>query len=251
MLCCRNSSNTAQNILKSKRCTLNFIPDKKAYFKEAVRLGFPGQTSEEKMKDCIFTLEEGICKQEQPEKQFPKVIAESFQCFECTWMDYLDGADCDKAGILDGYPEPYHDFNGITSRYGAHFILKIEKILMKEPFYNAIINGVSAKSFPRIPVDYGYRDSENFWYIPFKKPVAMPIQAKDASLESIIYAAKRIDPEITFSEEACSTMVKIPRVFLNAVLRGCVAWAKENGVTHITKEHMDLINDKRRTEKNK
>ena len=53
---CRNSSNTAQNLLRTKKCTLNFIPDNRKYFKEAVRLGFPGDTTEEKMKDCLFTL---------------------------------------------------------------------------------------------------------------------------------------------------------------------------------------------------
>ena len=34
---CRNSSNTAQNLLRDKKCALNFIPDKKKYFKEAAR----------------------------------------------------------------------------------------------------------------------------------------------------------------------------------------------------------------------
>lgn len=38
----RNSSNTAQNILRTGKVTLNFIPDDKKFFKEAVRLGFPG-----------------------------------------------------------------------------------------------------------------------------------------------------------------------------------------------------------------
>ena len=41
LLCCRNSSNTAQNILKRKKCTLNFINDDRRLFKEAVRMGFP------------------------------------------------------------------------------------------------------------------------------------------------------------------------------------------------------------------
>jgi len=44
LLCCRNSSNTAQHILRNKKCALNFIPDNRKYFKEAVRLGFPGDT---------------------------------------------------------------------------------------------------------------------------------------------------------------------------------------------------------------
>ena len=46
---CRNSSNTAQNILKNGKCALNFIKDDRKYFKEAVRLGFPGKTPQEKM----------------------------------------------------------------------------------------------------------------------------------------------------------------------------------------------------------
>ena len=53
---CRNSSNTAQNILRTKKCSLNFIPDDRKYFKEAVRLGFPGDTTEEKMKNCNWDI---------------------------------------------------------------------------------------------------------------------------------------------------------------------------------------------------
>lgn len=171
LLCCRNSSNTAQHILKRKKCTLNFIPDKRKYFKEVVRMGFPGDTPEEKMKDCIFTLEDGLRKAADPAGEYPQVIAESFQVFECTWVDTLDNAQNDQPGLLDGYPPPYHDFNGITSQFGAHFILKVEKILMKERYYNAIVNGVRRWDFPRVPVDYGYRDSKNFWYTRFRLPI--------------------------------------------------------------------------------
>ena len=53
---------------------------------------------------------------------------------------------------------PYHDFNGITTKFGCHFILKIDRILMKKKYSDAIINGVTAKDFPPLPVDYGYRD---------------------------------------------------------------------------------------------
>ena len=70
LLLCRNSSNTCKGILRHKKCTINFIPDDKKYFKEAVRLGFPGDTPEEKMKDCIFTLEEGLRKAEHPEENY-------------------------------------------------------------------------------------------------------------------------------------------------------------------------------------
>ncbi|MCK9526924.1 MAG: hypothetical protein M0R49_13485, partial [Limnochordia bacterium] len=98
LLCCRNSSNTAQHLLARDKCTLNFIPDDKKMFKETVRLGWPGDTPEEKMKECKFTLEDGLMAQEHPDDVFPKVVAESFQVFECTWMSALDGASADKPG---------------------------------------------------------------------------------------------------------------------------------------------------------
>ena len=39
---CRNSSNTCKNILRTKKCALNFISANPKYCKEAGRLGFPG-----------------------------------------------------------------------------------------------------------------------------------------------------------------------------------------------------------------
>ena len=52
-----------------------------------------------------------------------------------------------------------------------------------------------------------------------------------------------------FTDEACQKLVKVPRVFLNTVLKGCVAWAKENNVNLITEKEMDEIQDKRNKEK--
>ena len=54
-----------------------------------------------------------------------------------------------------------------------------------------------------------------------------------------------------FTDEACQKLVKVPRVFLNTVLKGCVAWAKENNVSLITEKEMEIIQDKRNKEKNK
>ena len=241
---CRNSSNTAQNILRGSKVSLNFIPDDRKFFREAVRLGFPGDTTAEKMKNCLFTLEKG-----QAEGSRPLVVAESFQVFECSWDSSLEEAFLDKAGRLEGYDPPYRNFNGITSKFGAHFILKIDKILMKEKYRDSIINGVRAKDFPPVPVDYGYRDSTNFWYSPFKKPIPEKIQAKEGNVQSVIYAAKRIDPDVTFTDGACAKLVKIPRVFLKAALTQMVKIAKEAGISVIDEKALDLINDKRRKEK--
>ncbi len=249
LLCARNSSNTSQHLLRYGKCSINFITDEKKYFKEAVRLGFPGDKPEEKMKDCSFTLEEGQMAAEHPSERFPKVVSEAYQVFECTWMRELDGAQVDKPGCLDGYEPPYHDFNGITSKFGAHFILRVDKILMKDKFYNAIVDGVKASAFPSVPVDYGYRDSKNFWYTRFRRPHAQLLPIREASIDSVRYAADRIDDVVKFTDDACATLVKVPRIFLPTALKGCVAWAKENKVTLINAEHMKIINDKRAKEK--
>ena len=110
------------------------------------------------MKNCLFTL-----KDSKIEASRPKIIGEAYQVFECTWDDSLEDAYLNKAGNLEGYEPPYRNFNGITSKFGAHFILKIDKILMKPKYYDAIVNGVNSKNFPDVPVDSGYRDSTNFW----------------------------------------------------------------------------------------
>lgn len=249
---CRNSSNTAQNILRTGKCALNFLEDNRADFKETVRLGFPGETPAEKMKDCPFEFEQGIA--DVSDGPRPLVVKKAYQVFECTWDDSLENAYEDKArtGILDGVEPPYRNFNGITSKFGCHFILKIDKILMKEKFYNTIINGVKPSGFPKVPVDYGYRDSTNFWYTRFKRPIAERIPAgKEADINSVKYAANRIDDKVKFSDDACQTLVKVPRVFLKVVLQGCVDWAKENGCTLITAKEMQIINDKRKQEKQK
>lgn len=251
LLECRNSSNTAQNILRTGKCALNFITDDPKYFKECVKLSWPGDKPEEKMPKCKFKLEQSMIEEENPEDKRPQVLSEAFQVIECTWMRSLDGADRDEPGQLNGYEGPYHDFNGITSQFGAHFILHVDKILMKKKYADAIINGVRAKDFPPVPVDYGYRDSKNFWYHKKSRMRAELLQMRKASLESVRYAADRADDKVKFTDEALMTILGVPRVFLSTVLKGCVAWAKENNVELITAEHMQIINDKRSKEKNK
>ncbi len=244
----RNSSNTAQNLLRTGKCALNFMEDNKKDFKEIVRLGFPGETSAEKMENCKFELEKGQAK----DGERPLIVKKAYQVFECTWQEDLEDAyeDKERIGQLEGIDPPYKSFNGITSMHGAHFILKIDKILMKEKFYNNIINGAEARTFPRVVVDYGYRDSTKFWYTRFRKPNSVKVpEGKEIDISSIVYAAGRIDPDVKFTEAACMTIVKVPRVFLKTVLTSCVAWAKENDVKLIDEKHMKLINDKRSQEK--
>ena len=254
MLCCRNSSNTAQNLIKHKKCVLNFLPDDRKTFKEEVRLGWPGDTPEEKMKDFRFTLEEGLMARQDTDHIYPKVIKEAFQAMECTWMDSLEHCE-DTRPLKEGEDhyeqEKYNDFNGITSPYGAHFVLRVDKILMKEKYYNAIINGVTARDFPPCPVDYGYRDSKNFWYHKHRRMIPELLPVRKTTVQSVRYAADRIDPSVKFTDDACEMIVNVPRIFLPTVLKGCIKWAKENNVAEITAKEMKIINDKRNKEKNK
>ena len=122
---------------------------------------------------------------------------------------------------------------------------------MKKKYSDAIINGVKAKDFPALPVDYGYRDSKNFWFHRKRRVRAELLQMRKASLESVRYAADRVDDTVKFTDEALMTILGVPRVFLSVVLKGCVAWAKENNITLVTAEHMQIINDKRSKEKGK
>lgn len=245
ILSCRNSSNTAQHLLKRPHCALNFLPDDKKYFKETVRLGFPGDTSKEKMAKLSLILEDSLI-----DTKRPKILSEAFQVFECTWVSELEDAYNDEAGNLEGYEPPYRNFNGITSKFGAHFILKIDKIIMKEKYHQSIIDGVKAKSFPKVPVDYGYRDNTHFWYSPSTKFRSEQVPApKETNISAVRYAADRTDPSIHFTDDACKRLTRVPRIFLKAALDGCVKWAKENNVTEIGEAEMDIINDKRSNEK--
>lgn len=245
----RNTSNTCKGLLRHGKCTINFLPYSKKIFKEHVRLGFPGDTPEEKMKDFKFHVEEGLSKMDNPNEVYPKVITEALQVFECTWVKELDGAENDQ--VLEEYEAPFHNFNGITSKYGAHFILKIDHILMKEKYYDSIINGVTSNNFCPLPTNWGYRDSKNFWCSNYRKPKAEGIPDKEVDLTSIKYAANRVDDKVKFTDDALKMLVKVPRPFLKLVLTGCVNWAKENNCSLITEKEMQIINDKRSKEKNK
>ncbi len=251
LLECRNSSNTAQNILRSGKCALNFVTDSRKTFKKCVKLSWPGDKPEDKMPKCNFRLEKGICAEKDAQDDRPLVLSEAFQVMECTWMRDLDHAQDDRPGELSGYEPPYHDFNGITSKFGAHFILRVDKILMKKKYSDAIINGVRGRDFPPVPIDFGYRDSKNFWYCKRARMIPELLAVRPQTLDSVRYAADRADDTVKFTDGALKTILNVPRVFLPLVLKGCVDWAKENGVTLITEKEMAIINDKRSKEKKK
>lgn len=228
MLIARGTSNTAANIIRTRVCALNFIPHKKKFMKNCVMLGYPGETTAEKMKNSIFTLIPSARCETQKLPTYPEIVHEAVQVFECTWDD--------------SYPlKPREDL------VENHFLLRIDKIVMKEKWRDCLLKG---KGFPSLPIDYGYRDNVRFWFSRQRRPYAVNIpKEKGNKIETVRYACDRFDPDITWEDEACAKIVKVPNIFLNKVISGVVKAAKEQGITVITPEFMDKIRDKRSAEK--
>ena len=122
---------------------------------------------------------------------------------------------------------------------------------MKPKLWDNIINGVKGRLWPNVLICHGYRDSKNFWFARTPRVVPEMLPLREATLSSVRYAADRTDPDVHFTDDALQKLLNVPRIFLPTVLKGCVAWAKENGVTEVTAKEMDIINDKRAKEKGK
>jgi len=230
MLICREDSNTAMNIKRTGVCAINFIPDEKKFMENCVVLGFPGETTEEKMANSIFSLLPSMRSDNGNGGKYPEIVEESIQIFECTW---------DKS-------YPHQLIHGCDN-----FLLKVDSIQLKKKFKDAIIRGMDDKSFPNLPIDYGFRDNIYFWFADVKRPYKIRIpEDKGTNLNTVMYAAKRFDPSVEWTEEACGRIVTVPRIFLKRVFEGVVNAAKAEGVTVITGEFMDKVRDKRSEEKN-
>ncbi len=230
MLVARGDSNTAENIRRFKVCAINFIPDDKKYMENCVMLGFLGETTEEKMKTSIFNLESSQRNNGNPEGSYSEIVSEAIQVYECTWDDTI---------------EPRFMENGDC------FVLRINSILLKKQYKDAMLNGVSAKAFPPLPIDYGFRDNVGFWFTKGSKPYEVRMPAcKNVDVNSVMYGAQRYDPRYTWTEEACARLVNVPRIFLKRVFASVVEAAEKEGITVITAEFLDKLRDKRSDEKN-
>jgi hypothetical protein len=226
MLISRSTSNTAENIRKRKTIALNFIPYDKAYLKNAVELGYPGETTEEKLEESIFTLIPSSRGEDEKIKslEYPEIIKESVQVFECT----VDETEIFK---YDG-PE-----------IEAHFLLKIDKIIMQERYADYLKEG---EGFPTLPVDFGYRDSKQFWFSKHSHPYAEPIpRAKGVNVDAVQYQVERMEGTVKWHPNSYKKLVKVPRVFMKMIITKINEAAEKEGVSLVTPEFLDKVNDKR------
>jgi len=224
MLIARGNSNTAVNIQRTGLCAINFIPDKKKYMKNCVMLGYPGETTAEKMKNSIFTLQPTNL-EAPPGTYRPDLVREAFQVFECTWDDSFPLTDTD--GAIE-----------------YHFLLRIDRILLEHTMKTRLEKG---RGFPKMPVDYGFRDNNQFWFASHSRPFRVPIpDSKGTTLEAIQYACTHYDPDIVWQEQACRKIIQVPKIFLKTVIASVVKEARSKGMTEITPEFMDEVRAKRR-----
>lgn len=226
VLITRYNSNTAINLQRTGKCSFNFIEFDKKQLKEVVGLGYPGQTTEEKMKFSSFELiESPTAGRQSSDGIHPKIINDAFQVYECTLDNSVD----------------YH-YNGKTT--ARHFIVKLDNILLKEQWKKNIDDG--NPRMPNIPISYGFRDGKDFWFTQHKKPFIVPVPTdRGPKSEAVMYLANRIDPDVRFTKEACEKLTGVPKVFLKTALNGIIKRAKEEGISEIDAAFVTRINDER------
>jgi hypothetical protein len=184
------------------------------------------------MQNSIFTLvaSNRSKEEQQPGIQYPEIVKEAIQVFECTWNR--------------DYPLRY-----TPESPECHFVLRVEKIVMQKKWRDRLLEG---KTLPRLPIGYGFRDNVHFWFTKGARPYPESIPAeKSTSIDTVRFAVERVDPDIKWQDEACAKLVKVPRIFMTRVIRGCVEAAKAEGVTEITPEFLDQVRDKRSKDKNR
>lgn len=221
MLISRSDSNTATNIRRTGLAALNFIPDDRKLLDNCVELGFPGESTEEKMAHSVFTL----APSGRPAKDgeiLPEIIEEAIQVFECRWDE----------------SHPWEQ-----SEAESHFVLTIERIGMQSRWFDALESG---DKFPDLPVDFGFRHGVHFWFMHPRKPYAIDIpKGHGVETDHVQFQAERIDPDLAWDRDACARMTGVPRIFLDKALRKVVQEAKARDMDRVTVALLEEISPRR------
>ncbi len=229
LLISRSSSGTANNLRRAGRCALNYIEFDRRALNNVALLGYPGQSAKEKQKENDFTLVPSPTKALRADPNYPMIVQEAFQVFEC---------------ILDDSTEIKTAPNRERDHGESHFVLRINNILLKESNRKHLDEG---GIFPSMPIFYGFRDGANFWFAEHKEPFAIPIPQKaGAPVQAVFYLANRLDENVKFTKEACQKLSGIPRPFLRSALKGIIAEAKKRDAAQVDEETLDDINAARK-----
>jgi flavin reductase (DIM6/NTAB) family NADH-FMN oxidoreductase RutF len=228
MLISRNNSGTATNIRRTSKCALNYVPFDREHLQGIANLGYPGMSLADKREANPYTFIDSPSPEKAADPEYPKIISEAFQVFECTWDDRFDlHSKTDASGLpCDG-----------------HFNLHIDHILVKKGFVDAIETG---EVFPNMPIFYGYRGSRLFWFAKHEPPFSVPLpEVEGMEYQTVFYMANRIDSNVRFTEEACKKLTEIPEPFMKDALKEIVARAIEEDIAEVDETFLDKINAER------
>ncbi|MFQ5634504.1 MAG: hypothetical protein ACE5G3_04135 [Gammaproteobacteria bacterium] len=224
MLISRHNSGTAVNIRRNGKCALNYVPFDRERFQGIANLGYPGMPLEEKRKANPYTLIDSPTPEKAADPDYPDIVAESFQVFECTWDD--------RFGLHD-----MQDDKG--QAYESHFNLHIDRILVQKEYAPGIEKG---DVFPDMPVFCGFRPATGFWFAQTHPPFGVPLpKVEGTQSQHIFYVGNRIDSRVQFTREACEKLSGIPRPFLEEALGGIVERALEDGIAEVDEAYLAKI----------
>ena len=226
MVISRNTSNTATNVHRTLKCALNFIEYDADQTETILKLGYPGQTTAEKMAYNCFELIDSPTPGRESSDIYPKILATAFQVYECT----LDIDRINENPILRDSPS-------------AHLLLNIDNILIKERWMKNIDG--SGDEMPRIALTYGFRGGSTFWFGEAQPAYKLPIPDMGANHELVHYEANRLDDEVRFTMDACKQLTGIPNAFVQNVLKGIIKQAKARGITNVDEEFVIALNKER------
>ena len=225
LLISRSDSGTAKNIRRRKRCALNYIEFDKKALESVSLLGYPGQSAEEKKKESVFTLVESPIKENREDPDYPKIIDEAFQIYECTLDESIEIRKKNAPG---------------EELQEGHFVLHINDILLKKNYKDKLDEG---KGFPNMPIFYGARDGRAFWFAEHNEPFSFEMPSgKGSGYQAAHYLANRLDADIRFTDDACKQLADIPRPFLKKALLGIIGEAKKQNVTLVDEKVLKAIN---------
>lgn len=224
LLISRHNSGTATNIRRNAKCALNYVPFDRDAFRGIATMGYPGMSLEDKAKANPYTMIDSPTPERAADPEFPQLVAEAFQVFECTWDD--------RFGLHER-----HDDAG--KPYESHFELRIDKILVQEAYADGIENG---QVFPDMPIFAGFRPTTGFWFAETHPPFSVPLpKVKGMEHQHVFYVANRIDKNVKFTRGACMKLTGIPRPFLQDALKGIVDQALRDGIAEIDEGYLDAI----------
>jgi flavin reductase (DIM6/NTAB) family NADH-FMN oxidoreductase RutF len=216
MLISRNNSGTAHNIRRNRKCALNYILFDRDSLQGIADMGVPGMSLADKTKANPYTLIDSPSPEKAADPDCPQIISEAYQVFECSWDDSFD----------------LHSKNdALGNSYDGHFNLLLDHIFVKEKYVPGIDKG---EVFPDMPIFQGFRANRGFWFSKHQQPFSVSLpKIKGQESQHVFYRANRIDPNVSFTMDACKQLVEIPEPFMDDALKGIIARALEEGVAEV------------------